>query len=154
MSFKTQCKNRKIIKIEKVCWLDRWGHKHPGKEIYHMECFNCKKTFTIFKKRFNQGVGMFCSKECVAIGHSGKGNPKWSETGVKGRIFKTEKRRWFINKRGNKCENCGFNKFYEGLEIHHIKEHKNGGKTTVNNLIVLCSNCHSYVNKKGVLPKV
>jgi len=36
------------------------------------------------------------------------------------------------------------------LEIHHIQELSKGGKTEYDNLIVLCSNCHSRVHQQGI----
>jgi hypothetical protein len=44
------------------------------------------------------------------------------------------------------------------LEVHHIKYRSDGGSDTPNNLITLCSNCHTPENHKGFLkdwmPKV
>lgn len=39
------------------------------------------------------------------------------------------------------------------LEIHHIEELENGGKTEFSNLIVLCPNCHTRVHKTKVPSK-
>ena len=38
------------------------------------------------------------------------------------------------------CEDCGAHK---NLTLHHVNPKSNGGKTTKNNLIVLCRTCHN-----------
>ncbi|MBF0134445.1 MAG: HNH endonuclease [Magnetococcales bacterium] len=36
------------------------------------------------------------------------------------------------------------------LDIHHIEHLRDGGKTTLSNLIVLCPNCHRRVHDEGI----
>ncbi|MBU4332259.1 HNH endonuclease [Patescibacteria group bacterium] len=50
-----------------------------------------------------------------------------------------------IKKYGNACELCGYNLH---IETHHIIPKHKGGTHTVNNLIVLCSNCHTLITNK------
>ena len=59
----------------------------------------------------------------------------------------------------NKCENCGWchERWLKSdpriLEIHHIKKHVEGGKNTMENLVVLCSKCHDEIHSgKRKLP--
>jgi len=47
---------------------------------------------------------------------------------------------------GHRCTICSA----PWLEIHHIIELANGGKTEYDNLIVLCPNCHTRVHAEGV----
>lgn len=44
------------------------------------------------------------------------------------------------------CENCGYNN-PKALEIHRIKTGKEGGEYTLENIMVLCSNCHTLITK-------
>jgi hypothetical protein len=55
------------------------------------------------------------------------------------------KRFWEII-RGIGCMNCGFNKWPAILEIHHID--KNRGNDSLDNLCVLCPNCHKAHHRK------
>lgn len=47
---------------------------------------------------------------------------------------------------GHRCTICRA----PWLEIHHIQELENGGKTEYANLIVLCPNCHTRVHAEGI----
>ncbi|UZE93516.1 MAG: HNH endonuclease [Candidatus Nealsonbacteria bacterium] len=50
-----------------------------------------------------------------------------------------------IKKYGNACELCGYNIH---VETHHITPKHQGGIHTIDNLIVLCPNCHTLVTNK------
>ena len=50
---------------------------------------------------------------------------------------------------GHRCTICEA----PWLEVHHIDELREGGKTEYVNLIVLCPNCHTRVHQEGVPTK-
>ena len=50
---------------------------------------------------------------------------------------------------GHRCTLC----HAPWLEIHHIEELSDGGKTEYENLIVLCPNCHTRVHADGIPSK-
>jgi 5-methylcytosine-specific restriction endonuclease McrA len=50
-----------------------------------------------------------------------------------------------IKKYGNRCELCGYG---VALDTHHIIPKKKGGPHEINNLIVLCPNCHALITRK------
>ena len=50
---------------------------------------------------------------------------------------------------GHRCTICSA----PWLEIHHIEEISDGGKTEYANLIVLCPNCHTQVHASGIPSK-
>ena len=56
------------------------------------------------------------------------------------------------NRDSNTCRVCGWNRNRwrsddpRILELHHIKEHQQGGENISQNLIVLCSKCHDEVH--------
>ena len=50
-----------------------------------------------------------------------------------------------IKKYGNKCELCGFKLV---IDTHHILPKNKGGSHIVNNLIVLCPNCHALITRR------
>jgi hypothetical protein len=49
-----------------------------------------------------------------------------------------------IKKYGNKCELCGYRLT---VETHHILPKKRGGLHEINNLMVLCPNCHAVITR-------
>jgi HNH endonuclease len=51
-------------------------------------------------------------------------------------------RRRVIEFRGNNCSRCGYNKL-PILHIHHIIEKSKGGLDDINNLELVCPNCHA-----------
>lgn len=48
---------------------------------------------------------------------------------------------------GDFCHECGWNK--GPCEVHHIIPASVGGKSSINNAIVLCPNCHSLKHRKS-----
>lgn len=52
-----------------------------------------------------------------------------------------------ILKRANqKCSICGWNE--SSCDIHHIVERKNGGTDDIDNLIIVCPNCHRVIHSE------
>lgn len=53
------------------------------------------------------------------------------------------------NKANGKCEKCE-NKFkdYKEPEYHHIDLYSNGGVSEIDNIMVLCANCHNDIHRK------
>lgn len=60
---------------------------------------------------------------------------------LKKRIFKTWK--------NPHCQYCG-NPNKDILQLHHIKPICNGGDNDINNIILLCPNCHKMVHTKQI----
>jgi predicted restriction endonuclease len=55
-------------------------------------------------------------------------------------------RRQIIKICGNKCYICG-NGFWQILQVHHLLPVNEGGDSGLENLIVLCPNCHATVHR-------
>ena len=49
-----------------------------------------------------------------------------------------------IKKYGHKCELCNYNLT---IDTHHIKPKYTGGKHEIDNLMVLCPNCHALITR-------
>jgi predicted restriction endonuclease len=52
-----------------------------------------------------------------------------------------------IKKYGNKCELCGYMLV---VESHHILPKKQGGLHEIDNLMVLCPNCHALLTRRYI----
>jgi 5-methylcytosine-specific restriction endonuclease McrA len=50
-----------------------------------------------------------------------------------------------IKKYGNECELCGYRL---SIDTHHIKPKNEGGLHEIDNLMILCPNCHSLITRK------
>lgn len=61
------------------------------------------------------------------------------------------KRKMLKNQKIAHCEYCG-NKTKEILQIHHINSVASGGNNDLNNLIILCPNCHKAAHA-GIIKK-
>lgn len=49
----------------------------------------------------------------------------------------------------NICESCGYRfKDYKEAEYHHKVRHVDGGKSELNNIMVLCQKCHDRIHGK------
>lgn len=90
---------------------------------------------------------VFCNKSCAASFNNsnyrtGEKNPNW-KGGTQGSKAHTKiAYRTYIHE----CAMCGITEECV-LEVHHIDEnHENNDK---DNLIILCSNCHSRVHRGG-----
>lgn len=55
-------------------------------------------------------------------------------------------RKKILERDNNQCVLCGFN---EGLEVHHMHALYLGGKSTEDNLITLCEQCHIFAPETG-----
>ena len=61
------------------------------------------------------------------------------------RSFSKTYRNGILKVRGDKCEVCE-NESREILQIHHITQLSDGGIDTMNNITVLCPNCHRTIH--------
>lgn len=116
-------------------------------------CKYCGKEITNSKNNF------YCSNECYLTDKKEAKIKNWLDgtfNGTRGNDYQLSVtiRNYLIEKAGNKCEICGWNKVNPitqkvPLEIHHIDG--NYLNNNEENLQVLCPNCHSLTpNFKGL----
>lgn len=126
----------------------------PGREKHYCspECFNQSRRkncpvcgIVIIKSRTT------CSVKCMAQLYrevlKGENNPNW-----KGGFFSRENslvsaklRQEVLERDSFRCQSCGVEDWEEKpsiLHTHHIIEFCHGGKTVLDNLIILCFVCH------------
>ena len=114
-----------------------------------MECKNCGKELTGRQT-------MFCSKQCKNKYYQSQGyNTKYSQKkDYHGTLIKY----YLIQKRGGKCEKCGYDKNIASLQFHHLDPNEKIFTLDARNLerhsdedilkefekcVLLCANCHS-----------
>jgi 5-methylcytosine-specific restriction endonuclease McrA len=69
---------------------------------------------------------------------------------VKGkrRIPRTNYRDVIVKFKGGECEHCGSD---DRLHLHHIIPRGEGGEDTMNNLLLVCEDCHLEIHFPGFL---
>jgi 5-methylcytosine-specific restriction endonuclease McrA len=81
-----------------------------------------------------------CSRSCANTSRAGISYTKENKfnNAHKGTLLKEK----VASKQGGICELCGM-KNYAILQIHHKKERYKGGTDALDNLLLLCPNCHA-----------
>jgi len=126
---------------------------NPNRNIFHPEVVDWataeykKRTGKIFRDP-DRGIRKL-HQEGFLI-KIGKGIYKYDPDLVENRIvedFTTEQKKFILKRDGYKCVMCGKGK-KEGMELHvdHIKPKDKGGKATIENAQVLCSQ-HNFLKK-------
>ena len=94
-------------------------------------CKICKNTYT--------GNKATCSRGCANTARSGI---KYTKEGRFNKAYRGKALKEKVAKiRNGICERCGHEN-YAILQIHHIVERYKGGSDNLNNLELLCPNCH------------
>ena len=94
----------------------------------------------------------YCSNKCQFIAQQNKYIKEWKSgnkngnVGISSRIISTHLKKYFLEKYGNRCSLCGWNKKHPNsgkvpLEIDHIDGNSENNLET--NLRLLCPNCHA-----------
>ena len=106
------------------------------------KCMNCNTDFRYAPYRTK---GIYCSNKC-------QGKYQIKQRFVKGTRFKNSMRKYLVETREYKCDECGVGEIYNGkplsLQVDHIdgdvknNEHKN--------LRFLCPNCHTQTSTWGI----
>ncbi|MFC1674646.1 HNH endonuclease [Candidatus Omnitrophota bacterium] len=131
-------------------------HGHPGlqKNFHKLEKLPHPVVDDFIRKNCKRSLDKEIAKELKKNGF--KGATQWTiryrrrKLGIKKYLCGDIKkhRAWVrmqaIKKYGNKCELCGYSLV---VESHHIIPKNKGGLHKINNLMVLCPNCHTLVTK-------
>lgn len=118
-------------------------------EEIQLECPVCGKIFIRKKWQIRTKSGFsFCSKSCSATYNNshyrcGEKNPNW----IDGRYAKSAYAKKAYRTYKLKCAICGLEEEC-CLQVHHVDENRNNNE--VENLIILCANCHCRVHRGGL----
>lgn len=117
-----------------------------NRKTISLKCDNCGKEFGRKASRNRSKHGFnFCSRLCKdtaqRIGGINKIQP--DHYGKSNGVYNYRERALF--EFGEKCEHCGYNKYVELLDVHHIDGDRSNN--LIDNLIVLCVMCHASVTR-------
>jgi len=109
-------------------------------------CCQCGKKFDAKPSRIKKSKSglLFCSKECKDKGQRIE-NCSLSMIPSHYNNGKSSYRKKAFRLYDNKCEDCGYSKHINILEIHHIDGNRTNNDKK--NLIVLCPNCHCGIHR-------
>lgn len=133
------------------CSATNTNRRFPKRNPRVLVCANCGNKIPYNNTRF-------CSQECSSKYKANSTLNMFLENNYIGRVkITTVLRTWLLNRVENKCEKCGWGETNPysnnvALDIHH----KDGNRrnNTLENIEILCPNCHSltetykYLNKK------
>ena len=143
--YKTTRKNKR--KFCNHSCSSKYSNKKRGNFIYkETECLNCNKII--------HGKKKYCSNKC-----QGDNKRKIIFEKIKnGDVSFNEKcyKKYLIEKHGEECMECGLNKINITtgkipIQLEHIDGHSENN--SLNNLKLLCPNCHSLTPTYGALNK-
>lgn len=135
----SSCANSHPMTDERRKNISRGVLKHNKSKIvtiYTYTCEKCGKTFET-NKAFKKGRHIKCD-DCIQKRKHSQDNPISILDLSKRTISK------ILNRSNIGCAICGWNE--STCDIHHIIERKNGGNDEINNLIIVCPNCHRIIH--------
>ena len=105
-------------------------------------CDLCGKKFESTPSKQSRSKFNFCSRKCKDYAQSIYGGDKFASLRPNHYgIGRTVYRRVAILKYGPKCSRCGYDENRVALQVHHRDKDRSNNK--VDNLEVLCANCHA-----------
>ena len=113
--------------------------------VYTGKSFACGECGTIIYRRpadirDNKSNIFFCNRTCSSIYRGrlmrGENHPNYTDS-------KWSYRNKALNHYDHKCQLCGYDKI-EILLVHHIDGNRDN--SSINNLIILCRNCHHEIH--------
>ncbi len=123
-------------------------HRKGTKQIkeHNCTCSTCSKTFyrSSSKQKISKSGYMFCSRTCKEKAQSFN-NPDHIKaimpSHYHGNSFISHRKVFKSTIKELKCEECGYDKHPEILQVHH--KDRNRKNNSLDNFQLLCPNCHS-----------
>lgn len=145
VKYKKQSRQASKSKYEHYCSIGCGNNHNINTNIVECICSHCGILFSRKKSRLKNSKHSvyFCSRECKDFGQSyiKQIQPPHYNTGESNYRSKA------LAAFANKCSICSYADV-NALEVHHID--KDRTNNSLNNLIILCANCHTLVHKNKI----
>jgi len=123
--------------------LSKWPRKPRPKHWKTKNCEICGREFHFYPTKRGD-VHRFCSNKCRSAGFSRDRKQKrrahFEKSFTKDRNFRRVLRRHLQEFGGQKCLICGWDE--ASVDVCHITPRKEGGESTLRNVVFLCPNHH------------
>jgi stalled ribosome alternative rescue factor ArfA len=141
---KKHIKEKRLVKNNNFCSvLCSNNFRYKDVKKIKTKCAYCKQVIIRNPSRHRAKSGLcFCSKQCKNEGQKIKNNIQdvWpSHYGLANGFHSY--RKLALSHYEKKCAKCGYKKITDILQVHHIDH--NRSNNDINNLQILCPNCHS-----------
>jgi hypothetical protein len=138
------------------CYHDSTIGKEPhNKDYIDIECQFCGNEFQVTRRR--KGTAKYCSKDCMYNARSevtGPDHPLWKGGfDLYGRMLSQNGGSFYRNRvkvlerDDNVCCHCSHRGKSNYMDVHHIISVREGGPSTLNNMLTLCRKCHNQADR-------
>lgn len=110
-----------------------------------INCDHCNKTYLVKGRTFNMSANHFCGNDCKIDFYRANPHIRGIFTGHNGKSVISSYRKKAFSVYPHKCHLCGYDKFEDVLQVHHIDHNRNNND--ISNLIIVCPTCHSELHK-------
>ena len=124
-------------------WITFPGSSRRYKAV-KLPCLVCGKEILMRDEKDAYKRKHFCSRKCKDAGQR-IGGVKEIQPPHYGNVS-SDYRAIAYRSYEKVCKICGYKEYPEILQVHHIDENRNNNK--VENLMVVCPNCHSKIHHK------
>lgn len=122
------------------------GRAYCSRECYGIACRKPRVCPSCGKEFLSSKNSKTCSRSCankMRLGSKYNGDNKRNKKKIRDVLKKK-----LIEEKGSCCESCGFT-VTSILQVHHIVEKSKGGTDDIDNLRLLCPNCHCLIHYNG-----
>lgn len=138
-------KNRDRLLEKNKEYRKQYKEKHGRTKPQNKKCLNCGKPC----------VNKYCCNKCIWDKKHKDYIKRWKkgeETGLRSESVSLHIKKYLYNKRGKKCEKCGWcilNIYTLKIPLHFHHLDNDWRNNSEDNLQILCPNCHSLTEKYG-----
>ena len=115
------------------------------KEKVEIVCSNCNTLFKKQKRKIKKSITHFCSNICKQNYFKINSHERGVYKKHNGRSVISTYRKNAFNNYKNECYYCGYDKFIDVLQVHHLDENRKNN--SLENLRIVCPTCHSEIHK-------